>query len=186
MRVLLLDDERSVRRSFHLLLEEAGHEVRSSSTSDEALGRLACGAFDVAVIDIVMARDGGRRLLKALRERHPSVAVVAITGNPTVFAELERDPGLDERLVKPVTRDELVDAVSRAHTARLMRSSQTRRRAAVVYESGAFDNSSFDAARFDSGRFDTGRFDAGRFDEGVFDSGPADPGVFEGPVRRGA
>jgi DNA-binding NtrC family response regulator len=128
VRVLLLDDERSVRRSFHLLLEEAGHEVRSSSTSEDALRRLACGDFDVAVIDMVMASGGGRRLLDALRERHPAVAVVAITGNPAVFAELEADPGLDQRLVKPVTRDVLLDAVSRAHASRLMRQSQTRRR----------------------------------------------------------
>lgn len=145
MRVLLLDDERSVRRSFHLLLEEAGHEVWSSSTIDEALGRLAAGAFDVAVIDIVMARDGGRRVVRTLQERHPGVAVVAITGDPTVFAELAAEPGLDERLVKPVTLDVLLEAVSRAYTSRRWRQSQTRRRAPVVMGGAVMGGAAVDA-----------------------------------------
>lgn len=132
MRVLLLDDERSVRKAFHLLLEEAGLEVRSAASSEEALKRLNADAFEVAVIDIVMASDGGRQLLRTLRECHTNVAVVAITGNPAVFAELENDTCIDVRLVKPVTRDELLAAVDRANASRMLRRSHTRARSVVV------------------------------------------------------
>ncbi|MBT4821189.1 MAG: response regulator, partial [Lentisphaerae bacterium] len=114
-RVLIVDDERSIRFTLSVFLEKAGYFAASASTAAEALKMLAEEGFDVVVSDIVMPRMTGVELLVQLREQLPSVPVIMMTGEPTMETAAEAVRiGAFDYLTKPVARDAILRTVAAA------------------------------------------------------------------------
>ena len=115
-RVLVVDDEESIRYSFRVFLREEGHEVILASNLAEAVEQVERVDFDVAVIDRVL-RDGqdGQVLIRYLGKSQPFCANILISAYPT-FETAARNLryGTFAYLAKPVERSELRRTVADA------------------------------------------------------------------------
>ncbi|MDT7604758.1 MAG: two-component system, chemotaxis family, CheB/CheR fusion protein [Acidobacteriota bacterium] len=114
-KILLVDDEPSIRFSVSEFLRRAGYDAVAAADYDAALANFDAGDFDAAVIDIVLPRKSGVLLLEELHRRMPDLPVVMMTGEPNIMIlpEIVR-AGAYDFLTKPVTKDVLLRAVARA------------------------------------------------------------------------
>jgi NtrC-family two-component system response regulator AlgB len=117
MNVLLIDDDASLRKSIRLALETMGHritEARDGSQAQDVLGR---ALFDVALLDLRLAREQGLDLLPALLRLAPGLSVVVITAYATIETAVEAmRRGAFDYLPKPFTPNQLrvvLDKVAR-------------------------------------------------------------------------
>src|SRR5450432_3994145 len=102
-RVLLVDDEPTLRRALGKILTLAGHQVTTAANGQEALAQIEAATFDVIVSDIRMPGMDGMSLLRAIRARDLDVPVIFLTGSPTIETALEAmEYGAFRYLVKPV------------------------------------------------------------------------------------
>ncbi len=112
-RILVVDDEPSVRRFAARALSEEGFAVLEAADGQEALAAVEAGGVLAIVSDIVMPRLNGVQLMEALARSHPQLPVVLISGYAP--GELE---GLGIAapcavLMKPFTAERLVKEVRR-------------------------------------------------------------------------
>lgn len=112
-RILVVDDEPSVRRFAARALSEEGFAVLEAADGQEALAAVEAGGVLAIVSDIVMPRLNGVQLIEALARSHPQLPVVLISGYAP--GELE---GLGIAapcavLMKPFTAERLVKEVRR-------------------------------------------------------------------------
>lgn len=82
-RILLVDDEPAIRRSFSLYLERLGASVTAAADAREAIALLegAGGDFDVLISDITLPGESGISLLSTVRRRWPGLPGILITGS---------------------------------------------------------------------------------------------------------
>ena len=111
-RILLAEDEPSVREFVQRALVHQGHEVTSVSDGGEALEALQDERYDLLLTDIVMPRlDGVALALKASKE-YPDMRIVLMTG---YAAERDRAHNLDalvhEVVSKPFTLSDICDTI---------------------------------------------------------------------------
>ena len=122
LSILLADDDDDVRALFELSLAKRGHAVVAVGTGREAIAYLSRDNFDVLVTDIVMPDGDGLDVIKAAREGHPQMGIVAVSGggryvNGQFCRNLAAALGADISLPKPVRPDRLVEAVEQASAA---------------------------------------------------------------------
>jgi two-component system nitrogen regulation response regulator GlnG len=131
-RVLVADDEASIRFVLREALEEAGHEVVDVDSGDAAWKALAEGRFEIAFLDIRMPGSSGLELLDRLRATGSDVAVVVITAQNTLENAVEAmKRGALDYLVKPFQMAEVLGAVQKAlRTRSLEREVRSLRREA--------------------------------------------------------
>jgi CheY-like chemotaxis protein len=79
MRVLVVDDEKNIRRTFSLALESMNHEVSTAATGKEAIDRLKQASFDVAFLDLKLSQESGLDVLKGIVRASPQTFVVIVT-----------------------------------------------------------------------------------------------------------
>lgn len=114
-RILIVDDERSIRFTLTEFLRRDGHEVESAEDVASALTVLRSGAWDVLVTDIVMPGVSGVDLLRQARQLVPEVQVIVMTGEPTVETASEAvRAGANDYLVKPISKSAIQRAVGNA------------------------------------------------------------------------
>jgi len=119
-RVLVIEDETTVRTSLAALLGKCGHEVEIAESGEEALALFQEGVFHVALIDLGMPGMSGDALARALRDRDPGMVRVLMTG----WVLDEDDPrcrDFDLTMLKPVGLDAIRETVSRALDLRTQR-----------------------------------------------------------------
>ena len=85
-RVLVVDDEQSLRKVLAATLQREGYEVQVASDGEEALAALDRDGADVVVTDLVMPRMDGLSLLRKVVARHPDVPVIVVTAHGRVAA----------------------------------------------------------------------------------------------------
>ena len=134
LRVLVADDEASIRFVLREALEEAGHEVVDVDTGDAAWQALAGGDFEIAFLDVRMPGATGIDLLERLRARGNETAVVVITAQNTLENAIESmKRGALDYLVKPFQMGEVLAAVEKARRMRsLERAARALRREEAV------------------------------------------------------
>lgn len=114
-RILVVDDEKSIRITIQLFLTAEGHEVDTVNCAAAALELLEREEYDVVVSDIIMPGLSGVELLNHVRKMAPGTEVVLITGEPTVeTATAALRAGAADYLAKPVTKDKIIKVVSQA------------------------------------------------------------------------
>lgn len=121
-RILVVDDEVISRDNLALALARQGHETVTAGGGEEALGLLQGADFDLILTDLMMEVMDGLALLKTVKERHPDIEVVVITGYPTVDTAVEAmRAGAYDYLAKPYRLDEARLLVHRALEKRRLR-----------------------------------------------------------------
>jgi signal transduction histidine kinase len=125
-RVLLVDDEPSLRLTLTEFLKRAGYEVIAAPDYPSAV-MVAKGSYDVAVIDINLPGRSGIELLHEINSRESYVPVIMITGEPnlSVIPEIVR-AGAYDFLAKPVVKEVLLKAVARATEKKLLSAEKQR------------------------------------------------------------
>jgi len=114
-RVLLVDDDASIRRDYARVLEREGYVVEVAADGAEGLALLERSRFDAIVTDIEMPALGGLDFLRAVRERDLVAPVLLITGVPVLESAISAvEYGAFAYLVKPVPAEALGHAVRRA------------------------------------------------------------------------
>ena len=128
-RVLIVDDEKSIRMTLAEFIREEGHEVFTASDATEALELLVEKKPSVVVTDIILPRMTGVALLKRINEMAPDIQVLMITGEPTAETAAEAVRlGAFDYLPKPISRADFKASVTSA--LRVTELSQERRRLA--------------------------------------------------------
>jgi two-component system, OmpR family, response regulator MprA len=108
-RVLVVDDDRSVRESLRRSLEFNGFQVSLASDGAEALASIAGGAPDALVIDVMMPRLDGIETTKALRAAGNDLPILVLTARDSVGDRVDGlDAGADDYLTKPFALEELL------------------------------------------------------------------------------
>jgi two-component system, NtrC family, response regulator HydG len=107
-RILVVDDERSVRESLSKWFAEEGYEVGTADGANTALGKLAEGHWDIALVDIKMPGTDGVELQGRMREIDPEMATVMITAYASVeTAVTALKNGAYDYITKPLDPDEI-------------------------------------------------------------------------------
>src|SRR5437764_5632377 len=115
IRILVADDERTLRESCASVLGVEGYNVTVTGRGEEALEMLRRRPFDIVLLDLYMSPVGGAELLAAALAAHPETIAIVITGKPTVEASLEvLRAGAWDFLPKPFTGSQLQVLVGRA------------------------------------------------------------------------
>jgi two-component system cell cycle response regulator CpdR len=113
-RILLAEDDDSLRGFLARALERAGYEVRVCADGDEALGALPEQAWDLLLTDIVMPGADGIEVARQAAARQPDLRIMFITGFAAVaLAAKETAPLGAKVLAKPVHLREIVAEVER-------------------------------------------------------------------------
>ena len=112
-RVLIVDDEEGVRRVACAFLEDAGYETAEASDGFEALEAIARASYDLVLIDLVMPEKEGTETIMELRKLYPEVCIIAMSGvvGAEFYLRAARLLGAESTLLKPFTREDLVDSV---------------------------------------------------------------------------
>ena len=118
-RILIVDDEESMRSLLVSLLSKCGHECETAKNGIEALEKIKKKSFDSAIIDIVMPLMDGITLTKELLRLYPNLPIMIITGHANEHsAESAIAAGAREFIKKPFSIDEFIlrfDKMMRTH-----------------------------------------------------------------------
>jgi len=116
LRVLLIDDDDTLRQATADYLIAKGVEIQMAASGFEALDILKSSTFDLAVIDVMMPGMDGFELLKKIQGEHgplPVIMLTAVGDEPDRILGLEL--GADDYLVKPVSSRELLARLKALH-----------------------------------------------------------------------
>jgi len=132
IRILVVDDERTLRESCASVLGGEGYDVSVSGRGQEALELLKRRPFDIVLADLYMSQVDGLALLRAALAANPDTIVIVMTGNPSVESSIEAlRQGAWDYLPKPFTAQHLQIAIGRAvHT--VLVGQETREQEAVL------------------------------------------------------
>lgn len=107
-RILVIDDEKSIRYTFESFLAEAGYEVSTARDYDEAVHLLSENEYDLIFADIVLGSRSGIDFLKEVKDRGLVCPVVMITGDPNIETAADAVRlGAFDYLSKPVRKNEM-------------------------------------------------------------------------------
>ena len=114
-KLLIVDDELSVRDSLSKWFREEGYEVGTAENANEALTRLAEHPWDVALVDIKMHGTDGIELQRRMHEQNPDLMVIIMTGYASVeTAVTALKNGAYDYVTKPLDPDEIAHLIKNA------------------------------------------------------------------------
>ncbi len=106
--VLVVDDEPIVRESIRDWLTEAGYQVATAETGEEALELVATRDFSVLVVDLRLPGSAGIKVLEAVKSERPWIRTIVITAYPSAeTAQEARRLGAVDYVIKPFAPDSL-------------------------------------------------------------------------------
>jgi|SRR5689334_5950957 DNA-binding response OmpR family regulator len=115
-RVLIIDDDVTLRQALTKHLERAGYDTRQAADGDAGIRAFERHAADVVIVDIFMPGQGGLHTIDRLRRAWPGVKIVAISGVPSAGSlDVEGHAvalGADRFISKPFEGAELLALVA--------------------------------------------------------------------------
>jgi DNA-binding NtrC family response regulator len=114
-RILVVDDDESLRRVLQVQLEQDGYAVISAASAQQAFSLLQLRAYDLVITDLKMPGLSGIEVLKQVKAQYPETIIIVLTAFGTVETAVEAmRGGAYDFLTKPVHPDELSLVVARA------------------------------------------------------------------------
>jgi DNA-binding NtrC family response regulator len=111
-RILVVDDDESIRKVLATILEEKGYVVDTAENGKEAIEKSNVNFYNLALIDIRLPDMEGTKLLTAMKETTPKMVKIIITGYPALNNAMEAvNKGADGYVLKPVNIDNLLDTI---------------------------------------------------------------------------
>jgi twitching motility two-component system response regulator PilG len=115
IKVMVIDDSKTIRRTAETLLKKAGCDVVTATDGFEALAKITDQNPDVIFIDIMMPRLDGYQTCALIKNNHiyKNTPVILLTSKDGLFDRARgRIVGSDQYLTKPFTKDELLGAIT--------------------------------------------------------------------------
>jgi DNA-binding response OmpR family regulator len=111
-RILIVDDDESIRNTVKIILEDEGYSVDLASTGNEAIKMTEKTAYNVALLDIRLPDMEGVELLKLIKDNVPRTRKIMVTGYPSMQNAITAlNKNADAYLVKPVDVEKLLNTV---------------------------------------------------------------------------
>lgn len=118
-RILLVDDEQNILRTFRYCLEDAGHRVTAVSDAEHAEQVVQDEVFDLCFLDLRLGEVSGLDLLPKLRQYAPWMRVIIVTAHSSIDSALDAiRAGAADYLVKPCSPEQLRMAATKQIQAR--------------------------------------------------------------------
>jgi DNA-binding NtrC family response regulator len=118
IRILVIDDERTLRESCASVLQMDGYHVTLIGRGEEALEAVKRRKFDIVLVDLYMSQCSGLDILRLALATNPDTIVVVMTGNPSVTSSIEAlRAGAWDYLPKPFSATHLQVLIGRASHA---------------------------------------------------------------------
>ncbi|MDR1075885.1 MAG: response regulator [Xanthomonadaceae bacterium] len=114
LRVMVIDDSKTIRRTAETLLKREGCEVVTASDGFEALAKIADQKPQIIFVDVMMPRLDGYQTCALIKSNHnfKSTPVIMLSSKDGLFDKARgRIVGSEQYLTKPFTREELLDAI---------------------------------------------------------------------------
>ena len=111
-RILVVDDDETIRNTMKAILEDEGYIVDLAGTGNEAVQKTKTATYNVALLDIRLPDMEGVELLKLIKDTIPKTRKIMVTGYPSMqnaISALNKDA--DAYLVKPVNVEKLLSTV---------------------------------------------------------------------------
>jgi len=109
-RILIIDDEPTLRQTLARILQRAGFEVTTAASGNEGLGFLARQPFDLIYLDIRMPDMTGLEVLKVIHAQLPETPVILFTAQPDLNSALEAlRSGATDYLLKPLKPEVFIE-----------------------------------------------------------------------------
>jgi len=113
--ILVVDDEQRQREIYRDILRDEGYETVTAPSGEAALRLVAQKRFDLVLTDLTLTGMSGIDLLSEILQTDPTVAIVLITGYPSIESAIEATKrGVYQYLEKPVDRSKLLEVVNDA------------------------------------------------------------------------
>jgi len=107
--ILVVDDDKSILRTFTRILQKNGYEIDVAETGKEAIEKTEARRYDLALIDIRLPDMDGTDLLVKMKKPLQNTIKIMITGFPSLESGVKAlDEGADAYLVKPVKPEDLL------------------------------------------------------------------------------
>jgi len=128
-RVLVVDDEESVRNLLQRILTGVGYEVITAINGQEALVKISQMDFSAVLLDIKMPGMSGVEVLRQLNTNHPDICVVMVTAVSDAQTAVDTmKEGAYDYIIKPFTMGDVVEKMKRAVEKRALQLESERRR----------------------------------------------------------
>ena len=108
-QILVVDDDKHIRRLFQAVLEEAGYGVHTAADGEEALAVMDREYIDLVVLDVMMPKMDGYEFTKTLREGNNNLPILMVSAK-----QLPQDKkrgflvGTDDYMTKPIDEEEML------------------------------------------------------------------------------
>src|SRR5579871_3026240 len=117
-RLLVVEDDNSVRSTIQTFLELEGYAVDAVSSTREALERLRDDAYPIVISDIYIDERTGLDVLETARKKNPNCAVILMTARGTIETVMKATQGgAFDYIAKPFELDRMLDTVKRAEAS---------------------------------------------------------------------
>ncbi|HET8808405.1 MAG TPA: twitching motility response regulator PilG [Methylophaga sp.] len=114
LKVMVIDDSKTIRRSAESLLQKAGCEVITADNGFEALPMISAQHPDIMFIDIMMPRLDGYQTCALVKNnpKYRAIPIIMLSSKDGLFDRAKgKVVGAEQYLTKPFTRDDLLDAI---------------------------------------------------------------------------
>jgi len=123
MRVLIVDDERSIRTSAAVAIQAAGHSAETADSGHIAILKLQEDAYDLAFLDLRLGDQDGLEVLEQIKRQHSKLPVVVFTAYASVASAVAAmQKGAFDYLEKPFTPEQLRQIMARVEKQRRLES----------------------------------------------------------------
>jgi len=121
-RVLVIDDDDSLRQALTTLLTHSGFAVLAAATGEEAVAAVRQEPVDLALLDLRLGDESGLDLLPRLKKIRPDMSIIMITALGTIESAVEAMKlGADNYLTKPIDPGSLLALVTKGLETRVLR-----------------------------------------------------------------
>jgi DNA-binding NtrC family response regulator len=120
-KVLLVDDEKEFIETLAERMQNRGMDVSSTTSAVDALKMAEEESYDAIILDLKMPEMDGIEVLAVLKEKHPELQVILLTGHATVQKGIEAMKlGAMDFLEKPFDIKVLSEKIKKAHTQKMI------------------------------------------------------------------
>lgn len=111
-RILVIDDDKSIRETLKAVLEEKGYIVDTAENGEGAIEKSKTKFYNLALIDIRLPDMDGVKLLTSMKETVPKMVKIILTGYPSLQNAIEAvNRGADGYVVKPFDMDNVLNTI---------------------------------------------------------------------------
>jgi len=111
-KILIVDDDRSIRKTLGAILEEEGYVVDTAENAKEAIEKTNNGFYNLVLVDIRLPDMEGTKLIASMKDTTPKMVKIIVTGYPSLHNAVEAvNNGADAYVFKPVDVEKLLKTI---------------------------------------------------------------------------